>query len=201
MTVDVTVNHKYIMMSCILLGIFAASLIMKLFERKEFLLGLVGTLLVIMLTSTGVYDFIILLNKNTPDTAVTLNMDDPLTKWIHEHSDSKDIFLTSSYTVNQVVLGGAMLYEGWPYYPWSAGYDTFTRSDRVKEMYEADSPAKLEALVQENHIRFIIVDKTNRDSEDYTVNEANIQNTYQCVYLEGEGEYKLSIYDTELPVK
>jgi hypothetical protein len=200
LTIDVTVNHKFIMMSCILLGIFAASLIMKLFERKEFLLGLVGTLLIIMLTATGIYDFITILKKNTPDTAIVLNMEDPLTKWIHENSDSKELFLTDSYTVNQVVLGGAMLYEGWPYYPWSAGYDTFTRSKQVKEMYEADSPEQLKSLTKENHIRFIIVDHGNRSSEDYTVNEVNVQNTYECVYSQGEGEYKTSIYDTEKPL-
>jgi hypothetical protein len=201
LTVDVTVNHKYIMMSCILLGIFAASLIMKLFERKEFLLELTGLLLIIMLTATGVYDFITVLKKNIPETAVTLNLEDPLTDWIDKNSDSKDLFLTDSYTVNQVVLGGAMLYEGWPYYPWSAGYDTFERSAQVKTMYEAGTPGELKDLVQKNHIRFIIVDFTNRDSEDYIVNEANIRATYECVYSEGEGEYTTSIYDTEKPVE
>jgi hypothetical protein len=201
LTVDVTVNHKYIMMSCILLGIFAASLIMKLFERKEFLLGAVGVLLILLLTATGIYDFVTVLKKNTPDTAIVLDMDDPLTQWVHEHSDSKDLFLTASYTVNQAVLGGAMLYEGWPYYPWSAGYDTDTRSARVKEMYEADTREALDRLVRENDIRFIIVDYSNRSSEDYIVNEANIRSTYQCVYSEGEGNWKLSVYDTQLPAE
>ncbi|HWT75598.1 MAG TPA: hypothetical protein VN258_12905 [Mobilitalea sp.] len=200
LTVDVTVNHKYIMMSCMLLGIFAAALIMKLFERKELLPGLVGSLLVIMLTATGIYDFTTVLKKNTPESSIVLTLDDPLTDWINKNSDSKDIFLTSNYTVNQVVLGGAMLYEGWPYYPWSAGYDTETRSEKVKEMYEAASPQKLDSLVQANKIRFIIVDKSNRDSEDYIVNEANIKATYACVYTNGEGDWLTSIYDTSQPI-
>jgi len=183
-----------------LLGIFAAALIMKLFERKELLPGLVGSLLVIMLTATGIYDFTTVLKKNTPESSIVLTLDDPLTDWINKNSDSKDIFLTSNYTVNQVVLGGAMLYEGWPYYPWSAGYDTETRSEKVKEMYEAASPQKLDSLVQANKIRFIIVDKSNRDSEDYIVNEANIKATYACVYTNGEGDWLTSIYDTSQPI-
>lgn len=200
LTVDVTVNHKYIMMSCILLGIIAASLIMKLFERKEILLSLVGIILVIMLTATGIYDFTTVLKKNTPSTAIVLDLEDPLTSWINDHSDSKDIFLTSNYTINQVVLGGAMLFEGWAYYPWSAGYDTDTRSRKVNEMYEADSPEELDQLVKENKIRFIIVDYSNRVSEDYVLNEDNIKNTYASVYSDGSGDMMITVYDTSQPI-
>lgn len=200
LTVDVTVNHKYIMMSCILLGIFAASMIIKLFERKEVISGLIGVLLIVMLTATGIYDFITVIRKNTSVNPIVLELDNPLTNWVKDHSDSKDIFLTANYTINQVVFGGAMLYEGWPYYPWSAGYDTKYRSNQVKEMYEATTPKELDSLVKNNNIRFIIVDKNNRDSEEYTVNEANIQATYECEYAEGEGEWRISIYDTQKPI-
>jgi hypothetical protein len=200
LTIDVTVNHKYIMMSCILLGIFAASLVMKLFERKDFFLKLVGVFLILSLTATGIYDFIIVLKKNTAQSIV-LNMEDPLTKWIDDNSNSQDVFLSYRYTINQVVLGGAMLYEGHPYYPWSAGYDTDKRTAQVKEMYEAQSPSELEALVKENNIRFIIVDRDNRITEDYVLNEETIVATYQNVYEEGEGEWRISIYDTEKPLK
>ncbi|MDD3173645.1 MAG: hypothetical protein PHF63_08300 [Herbinix sp.] len=200
LTADVTVNHKYIMMSCILIGIFAASILVKLFERKDFFLKLIGVFLIIALTSTGIYDFITVLNKNTPNTAMVLNLEDPLTKWINDNSDSKDIFLTSNYALNQVVLGGAMLYEGWPYFPWSAGYDTDYRTEQVKLMYEAQTPTQLDALVKKNNIRFIIVDHDNRTSDSYIVNEDNIKTTYQCKYSVGDGEWMTSIYDTQKPL-
>jgi hypothetical protein len=200
LTVDVTVNHKYIMMSCILLGIFAAALVSKLFERRDFLVGAVGVFLILSLTATGFYDFLTVLKKNTPDSAIVLEMDDPLTKWVDENSDSKDIFLTSNYTINQVVFGGAMLFEGWPYYPWSAGYDTDQRTLQVRMMYEAETPKELNDLIKMNQIRYIIVDRTNRESEEYSVNEENIENTYECVYKDGTGEDRISIYDTQKPV-
>jgi hypothetical protein len=200
LTADVTVNHKYIMISCILLSVFAASLIAKMMERRDFLMRFVGILLIVMLTATGIYDFTTVLKKSNPQSAVVLNLDDPLTRWIKDNSDSKDIFLTSNYALNQVVLGGAMLYQGWQYYAWSAGYDTEYRDQMVKAMYEAASPAKLDRLVKENKIRFIIVDQSNRESEAYKVNEDNIKAAYKCVYTEGEGEWKLSIYDTGLPI-
>jgi hypothetical protein len=200
LTVDVMVNHKYIMISCILLGIFAAAAVIKLFERREFLCGVVGAILIVLLTGTGIYDFITVLKKNTPETAIVLDLDHELTRWVKDNSNSQDIFLTSNYTINQAVLGGAMLYEGWSYYPWSAGYDTDYRTSQVKLMYEADTSSELEELVKDNLIRYIIVDRDNRESTDYIVNESNISGTYECVYSTGEGEWRTAIYDTRKPL-
>jgi len=198
LTTDVTVNHKYIMMSCIFLSIFAASLMTKLLERRDFFLRFASVILIIVLTATGIYDFATILKKNNPQNAIVLNMNDPLTQWIDQNSDSKDIFLTSNYFLNQVVLGGAMLYQGWQYYAWSVGYDTVYREEMVKRMYEAQTPLELNNLVKENNIRFIIVDRDNRISDNYSVEEDNIRSTYSCVKEYGEGEWKTSIYDTRL---
>lgn len=201
LTVDVTVNHKYIMISCILLGIFAASLVVKLFEKGYFIPRMAAVFLTVLLTATGIYDFRTVLKKNVLERAIVLELNHPLTEWVDEHSNSKDIFLTSNYTINQLTFGGAMLYQGWQYYAWSAGYDTDYRDLQVKLMYEADTSEELDALVQENRIRYIVVDQDNRNSEYYIVNEANIRNTYQCVYSEGQGDLRLSIYDTGKPMK
>lgn len=198
LTVDVTVNHKYIMLSCILLGIYAADLVIKILERGEWVVRLAGFALIIALTATGIYDFMTVVKKNTPENSIVLDLEDPLTKWIDENSVSKDIFLTSNYSINQVVLGGAMLYQGWQYFGWSAGYDTMYRDSMVKQMYEASSPSELDRLVKKNNIRFIIVDHDNRYSLDYSLNEENIRNTYISVYTQGEGDWKISIYDTRL---
>lgn len=202
LTVDVTVNHKYIMMSCILLGIFAAALLVRLFERKDLWIRLIGVLVLATLTSTGIYDFYTVINKNRTEGGISLDMEDPLTEFIRDNSDSQDLFLTAGtyYTINQVVFGGAMLYQGHQYYAWSAGYDTASRDIMVRGMYEAGTPKELDDLVKANAIRFIVVEKANRESEDYTVNEGNIRSTYECVYEEGEGTDKTSIYDMDKPL-
>ena len=201
LTIDVTVNHKYIMMSCMLLSIFAASVVMKLFDRREFMTGVMGIGLILVLTATGLYDFTTVLKKNIPSNAIVLDLNNELTEWIDQNSRSQDIFLTSNYTINQVVLGGAMLYEGWPYYPWSAGYDTDYRTGQVKLMYEAATPQELIALVKENKIDFIIVDQSNRSSQEYLLNEDNIRRTYECVYSTGEGDTQTAIYDTQKVIR
>lgn len=200
LTVDVTVNHKYIMISCIMLGIFASTVVLRSFDRKEWLAGIIGGLLLFLLTATGFYDFITVLHKNTAEGSVVLELNHDLTSWVKENSRSQDIFLTSNYSINQLVLGGAMLYEGWPYFPWSAGYDTDYRTAQVRRMYEARTPQKLTELAGENNIRYIVVDHDNRISNDYIVNEENISKTFECVFTIGEGEWKTSIYDTRKPI-
>ncbi len=196
LTVDVTVNHKYIMMGVMLVGIFVADKITDWFKKKDIFIKISCIILCVLLTSTGVYDFITYLNRNSSYDAIKLNTKDELTTWIIENSDSKDIFLTSNYSLNQVVLGGAMLYYGWPYYAWSAGYDTDNRKEQVKYMYESNSSEQLTELIEANDIDFIIVDVDNRTSEDYLLNEENIKNTYTLVYEDGTGSLRRSIYDT-----
>ena len=62
---------------------------------------------------------------------------------------------------------------------------------------EASTPEELDQLVKANNIRFIIVDRDNRISSSYDLNEENIKATYESRYEEGDGEWKLTIYDTK----
>lgn len=201
LTVDVTVNHKYIMMSCILLGIASAALITGMYDKKKMVFRIAAALLILSLTATGIYDFATVLRKNSREGKITLNMEDPLTEFVREHSTAEDVFLTDTYTINQLVFGGAMLYQGHQYYAWSAGYDTDYRDRMVKRMYEAETSAKLDALVKENNISFIVIDYGNRNSSSYDLNEDNIRDTYECVYETGKQEWDIAIFDTSSLLK
>lgn len=196
LTKDVTVNHKYIMLSLMLLSIYAAIVLVKIFQSKQILLKVITILTIITMTATGFYDYITVIRRNNPKNALVLNLNNSLTNWVIDNTSAKDTILSSPYALNEVVLGGGMLYCGWTYFGYTAGYDTFGREDKVKEMFEADTPESLHNLILRNKIHFIIVDKDCRDSDIYEVNEENIRATYQVVYEEGEGEWKRTIYDT-----
>lgn len=198
LTIDPTVNHKYIMMSCMLLDIIVAAFIADMVKNKDIVRYIGAAVLVVFLTSTGIYDAYSIYVRNGEGRSVVLDLDDPVTEWVAENADSKDIFLTPSYTVNRVTLGGAMLYNGWPYFAWSAGYDTAARDEQVIAMYSAVSSEELVRLVEENQIRFIVVDQECRNSESYTVREDVISTTFGVGYTEGSGDSMLTIYDTEM---
>lgn len=195
MTPDVTVNHKFIMIAAILLSIFPALIIDRMMRMKRILIRLAALSMIVIMTATGVFDYVVL--RRIDRQALSYQMNDPLIEWTKKNSDSDDIWLTPMYALHRVVLGGAMLYYGWPYYAWSAGYDTQAREEVVNQIYGASDADTLKNLVEEHQIRYIVVDRDVRTNESYAVNEALIADTYRAVYTEGEGEWLFTIYDTE----
>ena len=201
LTMDVTVNHKYIMVSIMLMNIFAAILIVQLFAMKNAVVRVLCIGLVILMTITGFYDYRTVIKRNHPDYNLQFSMEDPLVEWLDENTTSQDVFLTPYYALSRAVLGGAMLFEGHGYYPMTAGYDTNKRYALTKEMYESSSVRELQGLIEENEIDYIIVDIDARESADYALNEAVFEAAYEKVYVEGEGKWKLTIYDTSKPLR
>jgi len=194
LTGDITVNHKWIMMSLMLVSMFAAILLEKLIRSGDWLKRAVAVVLLVVLTATGIYDLSIVVKRN--ENYLIFSYDDPVTNWIIENATCDDIFLTPYYSLNNVVMGGAMLYYGWPYYAWSAGYDTNTRDAKVREMYESSTVEELDTLMQENNIRYIIVDHDCRTSAEYDVREDVIEAAYDTVFEYDTDAWMVRIFDT-----
>lgn len=199
MTVDTAVNHKYVMISCILAGIFAAALVYRLWNRKGIMTKVFSVFLIIVLTCTGIYDFYVTVRKNSHKNGgyVSFASDSPVTEWVDENSDYDDVFLTDRYTLNEVVLGGASLFYGWPYYAWSAGYDTYEREKIVKEIFAQSDKENLISLCSENNIRYIVIDRSLRTNNEFIVREDIISMTFELVYSNGSGVNELNIYDVK----
>ena len=195
LTPDVTVNHKFVMLSAMLLSVYPAMAVTTLLEHKRLSYRILAVLLSCVLVATGVFDYYIVYKRNNPAYALTYSQEDALTLWVKENADTDDIILSSWYHLHPVVLGGGMLYYGWPYYAWSAGYDTAYRESMVIQMYEAESSEELDSLVKQENIRYIIVDRECRESTLFEVREDVIAKTYEVVYTEGDGDWLLSIYD------
>ncbi len=195
LTVDITVNHKWIMMSLMLLSMFASVPLTKLLKSGDWLKRVIAIVLVFVLTATGIYDLTIVMKRN--ENYLVFSYDDPVTNWVIEHADSDDIFLTPYYSLNNIVMGGAMLYYGWPYYAWSAGYDTSERDFNVRRMYEADSVEELKQWIEEYDIRYIVVDFECRTSSEYVVREDIIEQAYEVVFEHDTGDWQVRIFDTQ----
>ena len=195
LTPDVTVNHKFVMLSAMLLSVYPAMVVAKLLEDRQMAKRSLAVLLSFVLVATGMFDYVIVCRRNSPAYALTFSQEDALTLWVKENADTDDIILSSWYHLHPVVLGGGMLYYGWPYYAWSAGYDTAYRESMVIQMYEAESVQELDALVKQENIRYIIVDRECRESTLFTVREDVISEAYEVVYTQGSGDWLLSVYD------
>ena len=155
LTPDINVNHKYIMISWAFLTVFWGGVLSKCWRgkcRKK----LLAFILTVCLTATGLYDFVIILRNNGPGRRVAVNMESDLTAWLSENLISEDLILTPEYSMSEVTMSGVMMYCGWPYYAWSAGYNTNYRAGVATEMYTTGDQKRLKALVQQEGITYIL---------------------------------------------
>lgn len=192
MVPEMAVNHKYVMLSLILFGISAGELICRIWDTR--LSGKIAAVIMcILLMCTGLAECRILWNLD--ENAFEYRDDDPMINWIHENSDSHDIWLTPMYHIARPVVGGAMLYYGWPYYSWGAGYDSLAREEIVRRMYGAEDVGTLKALTTQEKISYIIVDADAKDQ--YDVREDVISAAFPIAYTEGDDWWKVTVYKVE----
>lgn len=192
LTPDIAVNHKYIMISYAFIAIFWAWALMQLFQKK-ILHRIVAVLLAVCLTITGIYDFVVIIRNNGPGHRVSVNMNSDLTDWLEEHLTHEDLILTPEYSINEVTMSGVMMYMGWPYYAWSAGYDTYYRAAQAKTIYSTINKEELKKLVKQEKITYILYEEGMEYEQQYC-REETIASVYKLVYETEDG--RIRIYET-----
>ena len=187
LTPDITVNHKYIMFGCALLDIVAAAALTQLFCKKVVLARVAAVVLTVLMTLTGFADMIT--QWSIDKHAVQLDEEAPLKTFIEENTGAGAVFLTdTTYALGDILMAGRMLYCGWSYFAWSAGYDTYGRTENVAEIYSAQDADTLLRRLREEKIDYVYIDDTNRMSEEYVLNESLISDTLREVYADTAGQ-------------
>lgn len=189
LTGDITVNHKYVIISYAFVTMFWAWAVAKLAcggAPKKILAGI----LTLCLTLTGLYDFVIIIRDNGADRSITVQTDSPLTEWLVENLDSEDLILTPEYSINEVTVSGVRMYLGWPYYAWSAGYDTYYRADTAKKIYAEEDPSELKKTVEREGITWILYEE-GMDIEGSGCREDVIAESCPLAYTSQDGRIRL----------
>ena len=198
LTPDINVNHKYVMISYAFTAVFWGWTVRGIFLAgktgwKKWLGRVVCGILCICLTLTGIYDYVIILRDNDSGHRVTVNMNSDLTEWLSENLHKDDLLLTPEYTMNEVTMAGVMLYCGWPYYAWSAGYDTYYRAEQAVTIYTTDYQNVLKETVKQEKITYILFED-GMSFESQECREDIIRETYPLVYTSEDG--RIRIYET-----
>ena len=120
-------------------------------------------------------------------------MESDLTAWLSENLISEDLILTPEYSMSEVTMSGVMMYCGWPYYAWSAGYNTNYRAGVATEMYTTGDQKRLKALVQQEGITYILYQE-GMTFEEKNCREDTIASAYPLVYQSEDG--RIRIYET-----
>ncbi len=194
LTPDIGVNHKYIMIAYGFLTIFWAAAVCRLWSRWHAAGKVLGLLLALSLTTTGIYDFVVILKDNDSEHRLAVNLNSHVTAWLAENLEKNDLILTPEYSMNEVTMSGVMLYLGWPYYAWSAGYDTVYRKDQAIKIYTTEDQRILRETVEKEKITYILFED-GMTFEENECREDVIADTYPLKYQSDDG--RIRIYGTE----
>ena len=192
LTPDIAVNHKYIMISYAFTAIFWAWAVVQLFQKK-ISHRVVAVCLTVCLTVTGIYDFVVILRNNGPGHRVSVNMKSDLTDWLENNLTHDDLILTPEYSINEVTMAGVMMYMGWPYYAWSAGYDTYYRAAKAKVIYSSADVEEIRNLVKQEKITYVLFEE-GMEYETMACREDTIASAFKLIY-ETE-DRRIRIYET-----
>lgn len=207
LTPDVTVNHKYIMISLALMNIFIADLLIRLwhFGRDahiaqpspskpptcQFLTEKIpltrclsrtaAVMLAIMLMITGVQEIVIVRNIN--QNTVSINQDSELVRWISQNTKPDAVFVTAPHHFHEFFLSGRFAWLGHSYYAWSAGHDTARRQEQMAWLLAGGDGdlVSLQAMIRGSHLDYLLIDDALRQHPDFDLNEVYFSNHFEIV--------------------
>ena len=180
-TPDVAVNHKFVNASVRIASVFAAMLVVWLYDEGK--LARAGAIIVVfLLTITGVVDMISVWNYNFETR--THDLGDPFIAWAHKETSPHAVFASAPIYHNRAYLTGRKSYLGLPYWAESAGYDVPPRLNALKRIYEGGNPDEIRRIVLKEGIDYAVVDDSVRSYFPHT-NETAIGKALPLVFSSG----------------
>ena len=165
-TIESLANQKFLHIWVIIVNLFVAFALWRLWHFRLGPTTLPGKLTAILLTigtiPGGIIDFFPI--HNTGWSEVTYK-NDPLIDWLNKNTKPRDIFLTDRFVNHPILMAGRRVLYGWPYYGWSAGYDASKHDRLYAELFESKDPRKVFHLLKENGISYVAFDNAVRHGE------------------------------------
>lgn len=147
-TPDMPTNHKFFNLFLIGVNFFTAFFLYKISQKNS--IGKIFTILIFpFLILSGVIDFFPIINDGHMTVQDIPN--NKTVKFIVENTPKNAVFLNSTFLYDPASLAGRKIFLGWPYFSWSAGYDTNQRNLKMKNLLEPpDKNTVCEQLMKEN---------------------------------------------------
>jgi DNA-binding beta-propeller fold protein YncE len=197
LTIEVLANQKFLHIWLIIINLFVAYGLWRLWHLKLGPTTLPGKLaaivFLVLIIPGGVIDFFPI--HKAYWSQVTYKSD-PLIEWLTKETKPRDIFLTDRFVNHPILMAGRRIFYGWPYYAWSAGYDTSNRDRVYKDLFEGKDPRKVFRLLKDNDIAYVAIDNAVRHGEFIKhPNEQIYANFFPKVFEDKQNKYNsLTIY-------
>jgi len=179
-SMEVAANHKFFNFALILGNMISAYVIIRM--RVPILVGI--------LILSGLIDFFVIVNDTKgplPDVG-----NNQTASWIAANTPKDAVFLNSSFLYHPASLAGRKIFLGWPYFAWSAGYDTYGRMAEMRTMYESKNPNVFCPLLKKHTISYVTVEDTKGDPNLPNIDVSYFLDNYKPAFEDADG--KLRIY-------
>lgn len=165
-TIEVLANQKFLHIWVIIINLFVAFALWRLWRLSLLGSTLPGKLSAILLVALIIPGGLIELFPihNTGWSEVTYRKD-PLIDWLKKETTPREIFLTDRFVNHPILMAGRRVFYGWPYYAWGAGYDARKRDQVYVDLFRNRDPWKVYRLLKENGITYVAFDNAVRHAE------------------------------------
>jgi len=187
---EIAANHKFFNLFIIGSNVFVSYVLVTLWNKGVFT-KLTAISLFVFLTLSGLLDFFPIINDH--DSIINDKQNETV-NFIKNNTPGNAVFLNTSYLYNEASLAGRKIYLGWPYFPWSAGYDTFTRSETMSKLLNPQNKVVLCNMLKKEKITHLEI-KNPHLLEDITVNYKFFEDNFFKIFSNQIDT--LNIYETD----
>ncbi len=150
LSTDMFNNHKLFNLMLAVGVLFTALVLVRLAKTK---LGLLVVPLFLFLTFSGVIDFFAFKNDNY-FTLADLPQN-PDIEFVYRNIPASSVVLNSTWFYHPASLAGRPIYNGYTYFTWSHGHDSYGREAILKRIYESSTKIEACRLLLANNISFV----------------------------------------------
>lgn len=187
-SVEIAGNHKFFNYFMIFGNMFSAYFLIYLWKKK-IILRILVCILIFSLIFSGIIDFFPIYN----DAKMKLE-DYPVNKdilWIIGNTPPNTIFLNSTYLYDSASLAGRKIFFGWPYFAWSAGYDTSSRGAEITKILGEEDRNIMCKLLKKNNISYIEVNMGRSLDTNLPEISDSILGNFSSIYSNPKNNYNI----------
>jgi len=173
---DIATNHKFFNYFMLVGNMFTAYFLVMLWGKTKVLRPVI-IVSFFFLVFSGIIDFFPIYN----DTKGPLSdyPKNPDITWIMKNTPKNSIFLNTSFLYAPESMAGRKIFLGWPYFAWSAGYDTTGRHMEIKKILSSENKAEICTYLQKHNLSYISI---THPSEDFPYSQEWFEKTFIPVY-------------------
>lgn len=182
---DIATNHKffnYFMLIGSMFSAYAVIIIWKKYKR----LRLLTIFLVLFLVLSGIIDFFPIYNDTKGPLADYPK--NPDIQWVIKNTPKDSVFLNTSFLYAPESIAGRKIFLGWPYFAWSAGYNTTERNDEIKKVLSSENKNTVCAYLRRNNLSYISI---TQPSEDFPFSPEWFEKNFKSSYVNKENTLKI----------